>query len=64
MANSLLVHQSKILVYYDSPISTDPLESTNNKIKTPQRQAHGFRDMEFFKLKIMPQHEAKYSLSG
>jgi hypothetical protein len=28
----------------------------NNKIKTMKRQAYGFRDKEFFKLKIMAIH--------
>src|SRR5262249_59833106 len=45
-----------ILAYYDYPISTGPLEGTNNKIKTMQRQAYGFRDREFFKLKIYALH--------
>jgi transposase len=40
------------------------LEGTNNKIKTLQKQAYGFRDLGFFKLKIMAVHEAKYSLVG
>ncbi|MBU1417459.1 MAG: transposase, partial [Proteobacteria bacterium] len=44
--------------------STGPLEGTNNKIKTLQRQAYGFRDMEFFKLKIHALHETKYALVG
>ena len=53
-----------LLNYYDHPISTGPLEGTNNKIKTLQKQAYGFRDMEFFKLKIQALHEAKYALIG
>jgi transposase len=48
----------------DFPISTGPLEGTNNKIKTLQKQAYGFRDMEFFKLKIYALHETKYALVG
>jgi hypothetical protein len=44
--------------------STGPLEGTNNKIKTIQKQAHGFRDMECFKLKIYALHETKYALIG
>ena len=36
----------------------------NNKIKTMQRKAYGFRDKEFFKLKILALHEAKYALLG
>ena len=63
-ANTLLSHQSGLLNYYDYPISTGPLEGTNNKIKTLQKQAYGFRDMEFFKLKIMALHHAKYALVG
>lgn len=57
-------HRAGILAYYDYPISTGPLEGTNNKIKTLQRQAYGFRDMEFFKLKIYALHETKYALVG
>ena len=64
MANTLLLQQSGILAYYDYPISTGPLEGTNNKIKTLQKQAYGFRDMDFFKLKIMALHKAKYALVG
>jgi transposase len=63
-ANTLLAHRTGILAYYDFPISTGPLEGTNNKIKTMQRQAYGFRDMEFFKLRIMAIHQTKYALVG
>jgi transposase len=52
------------LAYYNCPISTGPLEGTNNKIKTMQRQAYGFRDYEFLKLKILGIHETKYALVG
>ncbi|MBI4965740.1 MAG: transposase, partial [Desulfomonile tiedjei] len=45
-------------------ISTGPLEATNNKIKTLQRQAYGFRDREFFVLKIYALHLTKYALVG
>jgi len=65
MATSLENHKDDILAYYDYPISTDPLdEGTNNKIKTLQRQAYGFRDMYFFKLKIYAIHLTKYALTG
>jgi transposase len=40
------------------------LEGINNKIKTMKRQAYGFRDMEFFKLKIYSLHEKNYALVG
>ena len=64
LAKTLASHKSSLLNYYDYPISTGPLEGTNNKIKTMQKQAYGFRDMDFFKLKIMAIHEAKYALVG
>lgn len=63
-ATTLAKHKFGILAYYDYPISTAKLEGTNNKIKTMQKQAYGFRDMEFFKLKILDIHEAKYSFVG
>jgi len=63
-AGTLAMHRTGILAYYDCRISTGPLEGTNNKIRTMQRQAYGFRDKEFFKLKIYALHEAKYALVG
>jgi len=63
-AATLEEHQQGVLAYYHYPISTGPLEGTNNKIKTMKRQAYGFRDHEFFKLKILGIHEAKHALVG
>ena len=63
-AKTIRAHALQILAYYDYPISTGPLEGTNNKIKTMKRQAYGFRDHEFFKLKILGIHESKYALVG
>jgi transposase len=64
MAKTLDGHRAGLLVYYEYPTSTVPLEGTNNKIKTMKRQAYGFRDHEFFKLKILAIHESKYALVG
>ena len=64
MAECLETHKDGVLAYYDYRISTGPLEGTNNKIKTLQRQAYGFRDMDFFKLKIYALHLTKYALTG
>lgn len=63
-ARTLRVHAMGILAYYDYPISTGPLEGTNNKIKTMKRQAYGYRDQEFFRLKILGIHQTKYALVG
>jgi transposase len=53
-----------ILNWYDHPISSGPIEGTNNKIKVMKRMAYGYRDMPFFKLRILAIHEAKYALTG
>jgi hypothetical protein len=55
----LAMHRTGILAYYDRRISKGPLEGTNNKIRTMQRHVYGFRDLEFFKFKILALHEAK-----
>ena len=61
-AKTIAAHRTGILAYYDYSISTGPLEGTNNKIKTMQRQSYGFRDKEFFKLKILAIHQSRYAL--
>ena len=63
-AETLVEHRRGILNYYKRPITTAALEGTNNKIRTMQRQAYGFRDHEFFKLKIYALHETTYALVG
>jgi len=63
-AKTLRLHAFGILAWYDYPISTGPLEGTNNKIKTMKRQAYGFRDPEFLRLKILGIHETTYALVG
>jgi transposase len=64
MSRTLAAHRSGLLAYYDVMITSGPMEGTNNKIKTMKRQAYGFRDQEFFKLKILAIHETKYALVG
>lgn len=64
-SKTLAAHRSGILAYFDfDGLSTGPLEGTNNKIKTLHKMAYGFRDIEFFKLKIMALHETNYALVG
>jgi transposase len=64
MAKTLAAHRSGLLSYDEVMITSGPLEGTNNKIKTMKRQAYGFRDLEFFKLKILGIHETRYALVG
>ena len=63
-SHTLAAHRNQILNFYDYRISTGPLEGTNTKIRVLQRQAYGFRDIEFFKLKIYALHETRYQLVG
>jgi len=63
-ADTLEKHQQGILNYHDYPISTGPLEGTNTKIQLMKRQAYGYRDHAFFKLKILAAHQMKYALVG
>jgi transposase len=63
-AHTLAAHRSGILNYYRYPLSTGPLEGTNTKIRVLQRKAYGFRNAEFFKLKIYGLHETRYELIG
>ena len=63
-ADTLEEHQEGVLNYYDYKISTGPLEGTNTKIQLMKRQAYGFRDPVFFKLKILGLHETKHALVG
>lgn len=64
MAKTLQACEAGLLAWYDHPISTAALEGTNNKIGAIQRQAFGFRDREFFHLKIFASHHASYHLIG
>ncbi|MCC6581057.1 MAG: transposase [Phycisphaeraceae bacterium] len=63
-ARTLQLHRAGLLAWHDYPISTAALEGVNNKIKTMQRQAYGYRDLDFFKRKIYAIHEATYALVG
>jgi transposase len=63
-AHTLAGYRNQILAYYDYRISTGPLEGTNTKIRVLQHRAYGFRDTEFFKLKIYHLHETRYELVG
>jgi transposase len=45
-------HARGILNHADHPIHTGKLEGMNNKIKVLKRQAYGFRDLDYFALKV------------
>ena len=61
LANTIEQHLDGILAYYDYKISSGKIEGINNKIKTIKRQAYGFRDDEYFKLRILSMHKGIYA---
>jgi transposase len=62
-AETLRVHREGILNYYDSQITTGPLEGTNTKIRVLQRRAYGFRDREYLKLRIYALHDTAFKIA-
>lgn len=63
-ANTLASRRRSLLAWYDYRISTGPLEAVNNKIRLLNRQAFGYRDTEFFTLKLFALHTSRYALVG
>ncbi len=64
VATTLMYHSHGLLNYYFFRISSGLVEGINNKIKTLKRQAYGFRDMVYFKLRLYHLHSQAYSLTG
>ena len=64
LASTLLEAWPRILSWYDFPISTGPLEGLNNKIKVLKRSGYGFRDLDFFILRILCLHKTRFQLTG
>ena len=64
IATTLMHHSHGLLNYYYHRISCGLVEGINNKIKTLKRQAYGFRDMTYFKLRLYHLHHQGYSLTG
>ena len=63
-AKKLLQWKPFILNWYNHRISTGKLEATNRKIGTLQRNACGYRDEEYLKLRIYNIHTSTYALTG
>jgi transposase len=63
-AKTMTTYRFGLVAWYDHPISTGPLEGTNNKIKTLQKRAYGYRDQEYFTLRIYALHLLNYALVG
>lgn len=64
LAHTLNDHRRGLLAYFKHRISTGPLEGLNNKIKVLKRQAYGFRDLTYFKLRLYFIHETTPAFAG
>lgn len=64
VAMTLIKHREGIPNYFPHQISSGLVEGTINKIKTLKRQAYGFRDMAYFKLRLYHLHCQGYSFAG
>ena len=59
MANTLKAYKPYILAWYDHTISNGKTEGVNNKIKVLKRQAYGYRNEQFFTLKLYALHDRR-----
>lgn len=64
LAETVEFHREGLISYFRHRISNAGAEGLNNKIKTMKRQAYGFRDMEYFKLRLYHLHKSRYSFVG
>lgn len=61
---TLLSHCEGLLAYFKHRVTNAKTEGINNKIKTLKRQAYGYRDMVYFKLRLYHLHEQEANLVG
>lgn len=59
MAATIMAYRTGILAWYDCRISTGRVEGINNKIKVMKRTAYGFRDEQYFKLRLYALHDCR-----
>lgn len=59
VSNTVMAYRSGILSWYDHRISNGKVEGINNKIKVLKRVAYGYRDEEYFKLRLFALHDAR-----
>ena len=64
LANTIIARLHAILAWYDHSITTGPLEGINNRVKVLKRVAYGYRDNEFFGLRLLFLHEVQFKHTG
>jgi transposase len=63
VGKTLAGYRTGLLNFFDHRITSGAVEGLINKIKTLKRQAYGFRDPEYFKLRLYHLHTQRYSLA-
>lgn len=58
LANTINAAKKKILAWYYGRLSTAKVEGINNKINVTKRNAYGYRDDDYFKLRLFALHDA------
>ncbi len=64
VGKTLGAYRTGLLNYFKHRITSGAVEGLINKIKTIKRQAYGFRDPEYFKLRLYHLHTQRYSFAG
>lgn len=59
VANTVMGYRTGILSWYDHRISNAKVEGINNKIKVLKRVAYGYRDEDYFRLRLFALHDAR-----
>lgn len=59
VANTVMGYRTGILSWYDHRISNAKVEGINNKIKVLKRVAYGYRDEDYFQLRLFALHDAR-----
>jgi transposase len=59
LGNSIAAFRTGILAYYKCRTSNAKVEGINNKIKVLKRNAYGYRDIAYFKLRLFNLHNDK-----
>lgn len=59
VANTVMGYRTGILNWYDHHVSNAKVEGINNIIKVLKRVAYGYRDEEYFKLRLFALHDAR-----
>gem|GEM_PF-2464576 len=57
MASTIRAYKTYILAWYDHYIKNGTIEGNNNKIKVLKRQIYGFRNEEYFTLRLYALHD-------